>query len=484
MRDEEKTSKRERLHTFESERSLNPEEKQTNKLKNIYLILSITKTCIGLYILYESKNEIANNTEEIMKHMFQFIILYTFIWPLALVFSTLFFVGIHFIDIILQITKPRRHNKNSEVNNGNDIETTAQVNTNSFNTFSNAKFFYTTIFTFIVVSYIVSIPIGFILLSHLIKKQLLTKSLIFYKVLAFYGLIFFISIFLCIFIIYYMCYLKRHKKKIEIDDAFLNSIEKKIENQEMELNQKEIFSFANSSSNVLRPSHDPSHKEKNSKQSSLGALPVEVMKPENGYVPSGKLSMNNMYNGRKTSNPMLGNSPFSPYGVKPLSTTNALMETNGNNFNFGSNNGNRPSISKLGENNEDVVIPLQRLSKKEIINQMKDIYSPDLIRRNSEGETSSGRQHPIEEFEIDNVIRNDLRRKFTSTKSTVKIFNVTFGRNTMGGMSSRRGAHNNEIQELPEKDTSNDHDNHISSKNSLEVRKPRTPKKNRKTIII
>jgi len=54
----------------------------------------------------------------------------------------------------------------------------------------------------------------------------------------------------------------------------------------------------------------------------------------------------------------------------------------------------------------------------------------------------------------------------------------------MGGMSSRRGAHNNEIQELPEKDTSNDHDNHISSKNSLEVRKPRTPKKNRKTIII
>ena len=55
---------------------------------------------------------------------------------------------------------------------------------------------------------------------------------------------------------------------------------------------------------------------------------------------------------------------------------------------------------------------------------MKDVYSHDLVRHNSGGESSS-RQQPNEEFEIDNIIRNDLRRKFTSTKSTVKIFIVS-----------------------------------------------------------
>ena len=109
-------------------------------LRNIYLILTIMKTCLGLYILYENKRVISTLTDELKIYMFQFIMLYTFLWPIASVFSTLFFVGIHIIDLLLQITKPRKDiiDEMSE-----KLNTKSLSFTKSFNNFSNSKFFFT-----------------------------------------------------------------------------------------------------------------------------------------------------------------------------------------------------------------------------------------------------------------------------------------------------------------------------------------------------
>jgi len=139
MKDEKKESGS-KLHISESEQSLNPKEKKTNLLRTIYLILTIMKTCFGLYILYENKRVISTLTDKLKIYMFQLIMLYTFLWPIASVFSTLFFVRIHIIDLLLQITNPRKDiiDEISE-----KLNTKSLSFTKSFNNLSNYKFFLT-----------------------------------------------------------------------------------------------------------------------------------------------------------------------------------------------------------------------------------------------------------------------------------------------------------------------------------------------------
>ena len=230
-----KNNPNEKLQTSESEKSLNPVEKITNRLRNIYLIFSLVKTFLGLYIIYENKVEILANNDETKKLIFQYIVFYSFLWPIALAFSTLFFVAIHIIDTILQLIKPRNHELNE------DLENLKFQTINNFKNFSNSKFFLSTILSIIFIAYLLSIPCVFVLFSNLTKKKLLQKNVIYYRILAFLGLNLFISLFIVSILIYFACFLKIQNKKLEIDEDFLQSIEKKEKEESKNLADSILF---------------------------------------------------------------------------------------------------------------------------------------------------------------------------------------------------------------------------------------------------
>jgi len=437
----------ERHLTNESERSLNEDEKKTNKLKNVYLVMSLLKTGIGLYIIYENKVEISTTSEETKKHMFEFIILYTFLWPLALVFSTFFFVGIHFIDIILQITKPRRNKAITQPLNG-DLE--SNLNNSNFNTFSNSRFFLTTIISFIIVFYVVSIPAGSILLWKVITRKLLTKGLVYYKIFAFYGLNFVISVFVLGFLVYYTCYLRTQKKKLEIDDVFLQSIEKKENETRYEDNfqssgHENLFQ-SSSQSAILRPSH----------RSGTGT--------NNAFTtPLRGSHIKNSNHGSTVNEMTFGNN------VNNVNDINALKkeEIEKVKGNYTHKNMMFNSMDNLSADNfvERAISP--RKSKNQIVDYMKSYYSPQTQKgRIEKKEDKDDEGHIDTEFEIDLVVRKELPKKVVSTKKTTKImFDISenTNQNDKSGIS----------------DSSEKH-----KKNNLEIKRPRTPRKLRKTIII
>ena len=191
---------------------------KSQKLKFLYVTVSLIKTCIGIYILYNHRQFI--NQESNLKNQFIFYLTYyTFIWPIALIGSFTFFLAIFSIDCLLSVVKYRSLKK-------------VDKNIHEYYHNFNFKFLYSTFIITIVVSYVISIPTNIYLMHTMFTNdiQIFTNSLTFAWFFTYFTFNFLVSLLVFIMFIYYVFATNEiNKYKIDIEDNFIENIKKEME---------------------------------------------------------------------------------------------------------------------------------------------------------------------------------------------------------------------------------------------------------------
>ena len=190
-----------------------------SKFKALYIIMTILKSCLGLFILFKNKHIIEIKIGEYMSYLTFYIAYYTFLWPIAIVSSFILVVFIFSIDCCLKIIRIRSRTKLS-VDNLDEIPASS----------SSYDFIYIILIIFIIISYIASVPITIYLLyqNYLNDnlKQIITASFIFtFFVINVSSALLVFSMFM----FYTLVIRELNKKKLNINDSFIDEITKEVE---------------------------------------------------------------------------------------------------------------------------------------------------------------------------------------------------------------------------------------------------------------
>jgi len=184
------------------------------RLKFLYVFLTILKSCLGIFILYKYRYLISND----YKHQFlSFLTYYTFLWPIAIISSFVFYLAVFSIDIILKFIKNRSPKKNLE----EEIEEQSQSKSTFFG------FIFTTFSITIIASYVAAIPLSIYLINSAIVEKTIKYNLTINWLLTFFGFNFIVSLLVLTMFIYYTIVIREaNNHKLDIEDNFIENINK------------------------------------------------------------------------------------------------------------------------------------------------------------------------------------------------------------------------------------------------------------------
>jgi len=199
-------------------------ELKSNIFKFAYIILTIIKSCLGLYILFKHRHLISSNTRN---HLIFYISYYTILWPIAFIGSFFFFLCIFSIDCLLKLIKLRANNNQNQNQKHKKLEEEIKEIPESISSYG---FIYTTFIIFIVISYIISIPASIYFLNKIMINEIKTNDMTTNWIYAFFFFNFIVSILVFIMFIFYTFVIRElNKHKIDIEDEFLEKITKEVE---------------------------------------------------------------------------------------------------------------------------------------------------------------------------------------------------------------------------------------------------------------